>query len=120
MEELAKELESIKVVLPEDPVGYAHFEMLQTFVSMVQLDSSYLVRTTKKKNVPESYQTNTKKEQLIISYADNFRRQFKQLYGDRKALFLTPSNEYDVEVNIQCNLFSFVFGSINTILYYIH
>ena len=56
------------------------------------------LRTITKTNVPESYKSNSKKEQLIISYAENFRRQFKQLYGDRKALFLTPSNEYDAEV----------------------
>jgi len=48
----------------------------------------------------ESYKGNSKKEKLILSYADNFRRQYRQLYGDRKALFLTPVNEYDIEVGI--------------------
>ena len=46
----------------------------------------------------QSYQSNNKKEQLILSYAENFQRQFRQLYGDRKSLFLKPVNEYGVEV----------------------
>lgn len=46
----------------------------------------------------ESYRSNNKKEQLILSYAENFQRQFRQLYGDRKSLFLKPVNEYGVEV----------------------
>ena len=47
----------------------------------------------------ESYKSNSRKEKLILSYADNFRRQYRQLYGDRKALFLTPVNEYETEVS---------------------
>lgn len=47
---------------------------------------------------PESYRINSKKEQLLLSYADNFTRQFKKLYGDRKPQFLRPLNECGVEV----------------------
>ena len=47
---------------------------------------------------PESYRTNSKKEQLLLSYADNFTMQFKKLYGDRKPLLLRPLNECGVEV----------------------
>lgn len=50
---------------------------------------------------PESYHTNSKKEQLLLSYADNFTRQFKKLYGDRKPQFLRPLNECGVEVGTQ-------------------
>lgn len=49
---------------------------------------------------PESYSTNSKKEQLLLSYCDNFTRQFKKLYGDRKPQFLRPVNECGVEVNL--------------------
>ncbi len=49
---------------------------------------------------PESYQSNSKKERLLLSYAENFQRQFRQLYGDRKTLFLRPVNECGVEVRI--------------------
>lgn len=49
---------------------------------------------------PESYCTNSKKEQLLLSYADNFTRQFKKLYGDRKPQFLRPLNECGVEVRV--------------------
>lgn len=50
--------------------------------------------------MPESYKSNSKKEQLLLSYADNFRRQFRQLYGDRKPLLLKPTNECGVAVSI--------------------
>lgn len=49
------------------------------------------------KEYGEFYKKNSKKEKLILSYADNFRRQYRQLYGDRKALFLTPVNEHGIE-----------------------
>ncbi len=35
----------------------------------------------------------------MLSYAENFQRQFRQLYGDRKTLFLRPANECGVEVD---------------------
>lgn len=47
--------------------------------------------------VPESYKRNSKKEKLLLSFAKNFQRQFRQLYGDRKPLFLTPHNECGIE-----------------------
>lgn len=50
------------------------------------------------KDVPESYRCNSKKEKITLGYAENFKRQFRQLYGDRKALFLSPLNECGVEV----------------------
>ena len=53
--------------------------------------------------VPESYHTNSKKEQLLLSYAVNFQRQFKKLYGDRKPLFLQPFNEHGIEVCLHLN-----------------
>ncbi|XP_062503409.1 dynein regulatory complex subunit 7-like isoform X2 [Corticium candelabrum] len=58
-----------------------------------------LVRTEKKsgRQMPESYRRNTKKEQLVLSYAENFRRQFVQLYRDRKPLYLAPKNDCGVE-----------------------
>ena len=49
--------------------------------------------------VSDSYKTNSKQEKLLLSYADSFQRQFRQLYGDRKALFLKPVNEHGIEVN---------------------
>lgn len=50
--------------------------------------------------MPESYNTNNKKEKILLQFAENFQRQFRQLYGDRKTLFLKPPNEYGIPV---CN-----------------
>ena len=49
-------------------------------------------------SLPISYKTNTPKEKLVLSFCENFRRQFVHLYRDRKPLFLNPLNEAGIEV----------------------
>ena len=48
--------------------------------------------------LPESYKVNTPKEKLVLSFCENFRRQFVHLYRDRKPLLLNPLNECGIEV----------------------
>lgn len=48
---------------------------------------------------PESFKENLPKENLVLAYAENFRRQYVHLYRDRKPLFLNPVNECGVEVS---------------------
>ena len=50
-----------------------------------------------------SYKDNLPKENLVLQYAENFRRQMVQLYRDRKPLFLNPINECGIEVNTLIN-----------------
>lgn len=58
-----------------------------------------------RESTSETYKSQSKKEKSLIAYAENFQRQFRQLYGDRKPLFLKPPNEYGVEVhNNKCNV----------------
>ena len=54
-------------------------------------------------SLPESYKSNTPKEKLLLSFCENFRRQFVHLYRDRKPLFLNPVNECGIEVIRQGN-----------------
>jgi hypothetical protein len=58
---------------------------------------------------PESYRSNSDKEELILQYVDNFRRQYHYIYRDRKPLFLNPVNECGVTVErgsiLSLNLF---------------
>ena len=63
---------------------------------VVQLSPS--ARAEPEDEPPESFRTNSKKERLLLSYAENFQRQFRQLYSDRKTLFLKPVNECGIEV----------------------
>jgi hypothetical protein len=49
---------------------------------------------------PESYRSNTKKEELILTFVENFRRQYHYIYRDRKPLLLNPLNECGVTVNL--------------------
>ncbi|XP_063293480.1 dynein regulatory complex subunit 7 isoform X2 [Pelobates fuscus] len=46
---------------------------------------------------PASYTSNSTKEQLLLSLAENFWRQYSYLYPDRQPLFLNPRNECDIE-----------------------
>ncbi len=48
-------------------------------------------------DLPVSYRTNTEEEDLILEYVENFRRQFVQLYPERKQLLMCPRNECGVE-----------------------
>ncbi|XP_025105160.1 dynein regulatory complex subunit 7-like [Pomacea canaliculata] len=75
-EELKKELDNIIVVAPEPEQPEEVFDPSE---------------------FPPSYKDNLPKEQLILQYADNFRRQYVHLYRDRKPLFLCPVNECGVE-----------------------
>ena len=54
----------------------------------------------KEDDFPNSYKTNSEKEQYMLSCCENFHRQYKLLYRDRKLLFLTPLNECGVEVSL--------------------
>lgn len=56
---------------------------------------------TDKSKVPESYYSNSKKEELVLSFAENFNRQYSQLYPGRKELLLSPPNEMETKVIIQ-------------------
>uniref|UniRef100_A0ABM5ETQ7 Dynein regulatory complex subunit 7 n=1 Tax=Pogona vitticeps TaxID=103695 RepID=A0ABM5ETQ7_9SAUR len=47
--------------------------------------------------LPESYRTNSAKEQQLLQVADNFHRQYAHLCPDREPLFLHPVNECGVE-----------------------
>ncbi|KAJ3340561.1 hypothetical protein HDU93_006854 [Gonapodya sp. JEL0774] len=48
-------------------------------------------------SLPSSYTGNAPKEQLILDYVDNFRRQYAQVYPGRKDLLLDPPNEYGIK-----------------------
>jgi hypothetical protein len=46
--------------------------------------------------LPDSFRQSSLKENLVLEYVDNFRKQFVQLYPDRPPLLLTPFNEAGV------------------------
>ncbi|CAF3464049.1 unnamed protein product [Rotaria sp. Silwood1] len=59
-----------------------------------------LVTCDNPEDYPESYRKNSKKEELILTFVENFRRQYHYIYRDRKPIFLNPLNECGVPVNI--------------------
>jgi hypothetical protein len=54
------------------------------------------VKCLNPEDFPDSYNSNTKKEELVLEYVDNFKTQFQYIYPDRKSLFLVPFNECGV------------------------
>jgi hypothetical protein len=46
---------------------------------------------------PESYNSNSKKEELVLEYVYNFKKQFQFIYPNRQKLFMSPYNECGVE-----------------------
>ncbi|KXS13619.1 hypothetical protein M427DRAFT_500237 [Gonapodya prolifera JEL478] len=48
-------------------------------------------------SLPRSYIENSAKEELILEYVENFRRQYAQVYPGRKDLLLCPGNEFGVK-----------------------
>lgn len=58
---------------------------------------------------PASYKENLPKENLVLQYAENFRRQYVHLYRDRKPLFLNPVNESGTEVQYMIISIQYIF-----------
>jgi hypothetical protein len=54
---------------------------------------------TNESNVPKTYYNTSPKEELLLQYADNFNRQYTQLYPGRKELLLCPKNEFGHRVS---------------------
>ncbi|KAH1000809.1 hypothetical protein HUJ04_013094 [Dendroctonus ponderosae] len=50
-------------------------------------------------NFPDSYLKNSRKEKLLLLYAENFRRQFCCKFPNRKPLFLACDNECGLQVS---------------------
>ena len=48
--------------------------------------------------LPPSYTKNSEKEEKVIDFVENFLRQYKQLFPNRKELFILPGNEWNVKV----------------------
>lgn len=47
---------------------------------------------------PMSYKKNSEKEQLLLWYAENFRRQFSNTFPYRRPLLIACENECNVQV----------------------
>lgn len=48
---------------------------------------------------PEKYFTWTEKEQLLLVFAESFRKKFNEKYNYRKPLLLAPKNECGIQVS---------------------
>lgn len=76
----------------EQPEAYFEGEDVD---DVVDTPNEKLLRTSRidVAEQPESYRNNTQKEELLLQYVANFRRQFEDLYPKRKPLMLCPRNE---------------------------
>ncbi|KAJ1559045.1 hypothetical protein HK405_012218, partial [Cladochytrium tenue] len=51
-----------------------------------------------REKVPTPYYTTSKKEALVLTFVENFHRQYSQLFPGRKELILFPENEFGVKL----------------------
>lgn len=54
------------------------------------------VKCLEPESYPITYNSNTKKEELVLEYVENFKKQFQYIYPDRKSLYMMPYNECGV------------------------
>ncbi|KAH9279269.1 Dynein regulatory complex subunit 7 [Echinococcus granulosus] len=80
-------------------------ESLQLKQQLIEINPLYLPHEfrslpqsfdPKEYNFPPSYTENSARETRLLTYADNFRRQYAGRFHDRTPLFLTPHNECDL------------------------
>ena len=67
-------------------------------VTFVNLMDRFEEDKFQEEDFPESYKSNNSAEIKLLSIVDNFCKQYYSLYKDRKTLFITPKNEFGVEV----------------------
>ena len=56
----------------------------------------HLIDRLNQPDLPPSYTSNTSKEETILEYVEDFRRQFVQVFPERRPLLLCPLNEAGV------------------------
>ncbi|XP_075045545.1 dynein regulatory complex subunit 7 [Mixophyes fleayi] len=91
-----EQLQEKDEVLSEDELREIQENM--THIEVTDVDSSEEpVTTMEDMRFPSSYTSNSPQEQMLLSLAENFWRQYTHLYPDRKPLFISPLNECGVE-----------------------
>ena len=68
-------------------------DIISTFKGVVNTKCTRVDKLYGSKTLPESYTSNTNKEELCLEYVDNFYAQFKKLFPHRPSLFICPLNE---------------------------
>ena len=72
-----------------------------TISNILYYDNSFpICRADLQVEAKKSYACNTEKEKTILSFCQNFHRQFVHLYRDRRPVLLSPPNEFKVEVKL--------------------
>lgn len=93
-----KEIPEVTVTeeLTEDAEALKN-ELNKIVVHPPSIDLSIPMKEFDQTEFPASYKENLPKENLVLQYAENFRRQYVHLYRDRKPLLLNPVNECGTE-----------------------
>lgn len=74
-----------------------HYKAVTTGSLEVTMDSEEEINNDSN-NYPESYYSLTSKERLLLLFAENFRRQYRVKYENRKPCVLAVKNECEIEV----------------------
>lgn len=66
-------------------------------ISAPEMFPPHPVKCQDPNSYPESYNSNSKKEELVLQYVGNFKSQFQFIYPNRQKLFMSPYNECGIE-----------------------
>lgn len=88
-------------ILP-DPVQltYDHLKQVEGELGLIKLcwPEAENPEFEGRSHFPESYKKNTEKEKMLLFTAENFRREFRYRFPNRKQLFLACNNECKIQV----------------------
>jgi hypothetical protein len=79
----------LRELLKPDPPKFINVPRDQIYYSK----KARIIDRLKTDNLPAAYRSNTAKEETVLEYVEDFRRQFVYLFPDRSPLLLTPFNE---------------------------
>lgn len=87
------------IAFPYKEVTNENLKHIRNRLGIIDLSFSGVNRDQFSDKYPVTYFTWTEKEQLLLAFAENFRRKFNEVYKWRKQLLLAPKNECGIQVN---------------------
>jgi len=83
--------------VPPEPITLEKLKELNDEFGTIYTCFPQFVNKPEYSHFPETYFTLSPKEKLLLLFAENFRRQFKELFPSRRPLVLAVENECQVQ-----------------------
>jgi hypothetical protein len=87
----------VEPYVPPEPITHEKLKEINNELGVIYTCFPENRGMSKFSHLPESYYSLSPKEKLLLLFAENFRRQFKELYPSRRPLVLAIENECQVQ-----------------------